>query len=178
MPLTDDEKKAYVDSGGSRCPYCFSQDVTAGRHDADNDYVAFEITCETCGRIWSDIHKLADIVESEDDVTMIHARAYLDNQTIEVEFDAAPWFRQAPDADIKALVKCGFGGDVPADSVALFMSDHCPRLRQLFEFIELNNLNRDTREHLGFECHVDQADARAWIAGNRPGINKIGRAHV
>jgi len=56
------------------------------------------------------------------DIFNIQAECHSDDQVVKVSFYADPWFRQSPDQDIFELAKCGWGGDYPADRVALWMA--------------------------------------------------------
>lgn len=55
LSLTKEEKQAYVNSGGTYCPYCNSKSVDYG---TDN-----EVTCFVCKRYWKDVYVLSDIAE-------------------------------------------------------------------------------------------------------------------
>ena len=97
---------------------------------------------------------------------MIKAEAHSDDRAVEVNFDAGPWFERADNKEIVKLVCCEFGGDYPADEVAQDSADWEPDLEDMFKYIEL----RHSVENIGFECHVDEDDAVAWIKNNRPSI--------
>lgn len=112
---------------------------------------------------------------------VISAEVYSDSSEVEIQFDALSWFQQADDEDIIDLADCGWGGDYPADEVAEFFStdggpcDKCGQSKSgptadLFAFLEV--ANRYSRESLGYECHVDENMARAWLKVNRPGVFK------
>jgi hypothetical protein len=91
---------------------------------------------------------------------MIRAEAHTDDRVYEVDFDAADYFAQASDADILALHECGWGGDYPADYVAEFMATLDSDLEALFAY------NARAWEG-GFECHVRDDDAMAWLKIHR-----------
>ena len=55
LSLTKNEKQAYVNSGGTYCPYCNSKHVDYG---TDN-----KVTCFVCKRHWKDVYVLSDIAE-------------------------------------------------------------------------------------------------------------------
>ncbi len=99
---------------------------------------------------------------------MIHAEAHSDDRIIEVEFDAEPYFAQATDHQLRALIACGFGGDYAADRLAEGLADEVDGLADLFKYLELVNKPGRRRETVGFECHADPAAAAAWIKANRP----------
>jgi hypothetical protein len=90
---------------------------------------------------------------------MIKAECHSDDRAVEVSFDATPWFEQASQEDIESLKECGWGGDYPADDVAIFMAEHNGEIQDMFKYIEF----RHKIEHIGFECHVDSEDAEKWI---------------
>lgn len=86
------------------------------------------------------------------------AETHDDNREFEVpEFDCTLWFAQASDAELLALILCGFGGDYGADAVAEFYDGLEPRVTRMFE-----------RKRSGFECHVDRQQAMAWLRAHRP----------
>src|SRR5437879_738008 len=68
----------------------------------------------------------------------IEAEVHSDDGVHEVTFDAALWFAQATDDEIRDLAKCGWGGDYPADAVALFFEDSDPgdgAVAELFAYL-------------------------------------------
>lgn len=96
---------------------------------------------------------------------MIHAEAHDDNHVLEIDFDAIPWFKQASDEAVRKLAECGWGGDYPADEVAIWSTDQNEGLAAMFKLIETL---ANTASKCGFECHVDEDDALAWLQRNRP----------
>lgn len=98
----------------------------------------------------------------------IKASAHSDDRYHEIEFDAKEWFEQASDEDIKRLIECGFGGDYGADAVAEYFDGKIPEITRMFEHI--GSINPLSREMVGFECYVDEFDARQWIGINRKQI--------
>lgn len=100
---------------------------------------------------------------------MIRARAYPDDHAAVVHFDATRWFEQADMQAIVELAECGWGGDVAADMVALESSDWEEKLREMFNYV---HATRDFKKaDFGFECHVDEDDARKWLEAN--GLSSI-----
>ena len=97
---------------------------------------------------------------------MISASAHPDDQVIDVEFDATPWFEQADVDEILELAEEGWGCGPAADEVALYMADHDADLAKMFGYIDL----RRRTETCGFECYVDEDEAREWLAANRPAL--------
>lgn len=91
---------------------------------------------------------------------MIRAEVHADNFAASAKFDATPFFKDASQADIVALAECGWGGDYPADAVA----HHCESLPGYETVAEVFE---ETGEDNGFECHVHEPDALAWLKENR-----------
>ena len=94
---------------------------------------------------------------------MIKAEAHSDDRASEVQFDATPWFEAATDQEIEKLAAAGWGGDYPADEVAMQMADSVDGLADMFKYIEIAHKIRD----VGFECHVDSDSALAWLKLHR-----------
>ena len=64
MALNSEQKKEYIASEGSRCPYCQSGSLEGyGGYDADADYITSKVECISCGKTWTDLYKLAQILE-------------------------------------------------------------------------------------------------------------------
>jgi hypothetical protein len=92
---------------------------------------------------------------------------------VEVKFDATRWFKQAKPKSILALARCGWRGDYAADDVAMYMADHNENVSEMFDYIRMRN----RIETIGFECSVNEEDAKAWLAENCPKVlKKIMRA--
>ena len=66
MVLTEEQKRRYIAVKGTRCPYCGSQDVTVSDMQADGDTAWQAVTCDNCGKNWTDNYNLSDIVEDND----------------------------------------------------------------------------------------------------------------
>lgn len=94
---------------------------------------------------------------------MIKAECHSDDYAVKVIFDATKWFEQASEKEINSLRDCDWGGDYPADEVAMFMAEHCNPLKEVFKYIEL----RYPIEHLGFECNVTEEEAEEWVNANK-----------
>ncbi len=63
-----EQKKAYLESEGSKCPFCKSANICGGvTHSAKyyDDYQQ-EVLCKECGKAWKDIYTLTDVEEIED----------------------------------------------------------------------------------------------------------------
>ncbi len=59
--LTPEMVRDYIDCGGARCPFCGSDDIEAGRLEADADSAWGPVTCTACGREWQDVYFLGAI---------------------------------------------------------------------------------------------------------------------
>lgn len=99
---------------------------------------------------------------------MIKAECHSDDRAVEVAFDATPWFAQAEDGAILKLAACDWGGDYPADDVAMFMAGNVAEIATMFLYIDA----RQKIEDCGFECHVDPDSAIHWITINRPALHQ------
>lgn len=96
----------------------------------------------------------------------VDAEVHSDDRRVEVDFDAAPWFAQASDDDIRFLQADGWGFSETADVVALHFGDSHPRIGFLFEYLDTFSEG----DSIGFECHVDPDSAMAWLKVNRPDL--------
>lgn len=105
---------------------------------------------------------------------MIKSRCYSDDLGIEVNFDATPWFESASDEKIVALINCNFGGDYGADTVAEDLADRNPEIKKMFDYIGIIRESQAKKGVGGFECHVDAAQALAWVNRYRPHIDIAG----
>ena len=61
--LTEQQKRDYVAKKGYYCPYCGSENISAGPFDGEGCFQPVE--CADCGRTWQDIYELIDIEETE-----------------------------------------------------------------------------------------------------------------
>jgi len=58
-----DQKREYLDSRGSRCPFCKSEEIEGREINIDCDYTTQEVVCNNCGKSWRDIYQLTDVGE-------------------------------------------------------------------------------------------------------------------
>ena len=101
---------------------------------------------------------------------VIRAEVHSDDYVFEIDFDAGPWFACADDEEIIALAKCGWGGDYPADAVAIGMTE-VPAIAEMFHYLERIADLRSHKDMSGFECHVNEEDALKWLEEeNRPDL--------
>jgi transcription elongation factor Elf1 len=63
MTLTIERKEQYLKSMGIYCPFCGSDDISAGPLDADYGQAWSNVECQNCKRVWKDIYTLSDIEE-------------------------------------------------------------------------------------------------------------------
>lgn len=96
----------------------------------------------------------------------VNAEVHSDDHVEQAEFEATQWFALANDDELRALIKCDFRGDYPADAVAEFFRGKDDAVDEVFTYLEVSNKGR--RDPLGFECVVDEGEARAWIEKHRP----------
>lgn len=98
----------------------------------------------------------------------IPAEVHADDHVFTADFDALPFFQEASDNEIIELVKCGFGGDFPADEVALHMAALDEGVRDVFKYLEHDPTMGGDK--VGFECHVEEGPALAWIKSAKPAL--------
>ena len=96
----------------------------------------------------------------------IPADAHSDDHAVYIKFDALAWFREVSAENILKLAKCGWGGDYPADAVVTYMQDYDENVKRLFSYLEINR-------KVGYECHVNEESAMAWLADNRPEVHEV-----
>lgn len=101
---------------------------------------------------------------------VIPAEVYSDDRIVEVNFDALPFFQQASAEELQQLAECGWGGDYPADQVAIHCADDNADVQRVFDY--LGYRPRHYGETVGFECHVEEAPALEWLKANRPEVYK------
>ena len=56
-------KKKYIKSGGVRCPYCGSDNISGGHMEVDCTGAWQDVHCDDCGKDWQDIYKMVDMEE-------------------------------------------------------------------------------------------------------------------
>lgn len=76
-------------------------------------------------------------------------------------FDATPFFAYSSDQAIRELIACGFGGEQAADEVADLAETYDERVAAMFTYLGLPGKS-------GFECYVNEIQARAWLQSHRP----------
>ena len=58
-----EQRQAYLESEGVRCPYCGSTNLEGEGSSSANYYDGYEqiINCKKCGKSWKDIYTLTDV---------------------------------------------------------------------------------------------------------------------
>lgn len=100
----------------------------------------------------------------------ITAEVHSDDYAFEVSFEANRWFASASPDQICKLAKAGWGGDEPADRVAIESAAFNEEIKALYTYLELKNSVQHEGETIGFEVHVDEDSAREWLRVHRPYI--------
>ena len=59
--LTPEQKKAYMDSGGSNCPVCGSDQISGDLLEVDSGSAWQPMGCQECDAYWNDVYNLVDI---------------------------------------------------------------------------------------------------------------------
>ena len=59
--LTPAMVKEYVEGGGTRCPYCHSQDIEIGPLEADGDGASGTVECLGCREQWREVFTLSAV---------------------------------------------------------------------------------------------------------------------
>lgn len=126
--------------------------------------------------ILSDLAKLARTIASNrshiacrlpDEPVLIEAKAYSDDRLYEVEFDAAPWFKDASADAIITLANNGWGDCETADDIALRIEDANPAVQSMLNYCRAT---QRSRRSVGFVCRVDPEQAMQWLKSNRKSI--------
>jgi transcription elongation factor Elf1 len=63
--LTYSEKQEYIESAGTKCPFCKSEHLNCSRIEVDAGGASQDIICENCGASWSDLYTLTEIINVE-----------------------------------------------------------------------------------------------------------------
>lgn len=103
---------------------------------------------------------------------MIHAHTHTDDWMYDIRFDATAWFEQADVSEIFALYSCGWGGNYPADAVVEWFDGEgtVPEICDMFRYIRMR---AGKPGETGFECHIDEGEAVAWLNQHRPGWQHV-----
>lgn len=61
-PCSNEE---HLKSRGAACPWCRSASLKAGRIEVDGDSAWQPVTCESCGKSWTDDYRLSGFTPDE-----------------------------------------------------------------------------------------------------------------
>ena len=61
--MTEEQKQLYLDSGGVKCPYCDSEDISAGGVNSEEGIATQSVECFSCWKTWTDIYTLTGVEE-------------------------------------------------------------------------------------------------------------------
>ncbi len=101
---------------------------------------------------------------------MIRASCHTADNALALEFDATPWFREADPQSILHLADQDWSSVWIAN--ALETRPGYEGLHQLVEYVAIR-LREESLEDptwAALDCAVDAADAKRWLAENRPEI--------
>jgi len=98
---------------------------------------------------------------------MIRANCHSDDHNVKVDFDATKWFQQASNEEILALARCKFGGDYPADDVAVWNAERNKKIALMFKYLVIIANDPAKKDCNGFECRINSVDAHKWLKKNR-----------
>jgi hypothetical protein len=101
---------------------------------------------------------------------MIRAWCNTADDALVVAFDATPWLREADPQSIGQVAANGWSSERVAE--ALERRPGYEGLQQLIEYAS-SRLGAESLEDPAwatFHCSVDAADAKAWLAENRPEV--------
>lgn len=114
---------------------------------------------------------------------MIRANVHTADDTLDVDFNAQPWFEQASYDEVCALLRGNCEGEA-ADDLVFWFQHRNPEIAALIDFVnqtaeateshghyrpEERALNAYLFEaHADFECSVNRSDVLRWLAVHRP----------
>jgi hypothetical protein len=61
MRLTEADALAYHQDNAGHCPYCKSDDISAGKMDSEGLTAWQDVECKACGRHWNEVFALVAI---------------------------------------------------------------------------------------------------------------------
>ncbi len=101
---------------------------------------------------------------------MIRASCHTADNALALEFDATPWFREADPHSILHLAEQGWSSVWVAD--ALEAHPGYESLHRLVDYAatRLRDESLEDPTWAALDCGVDAADAKRWLAENRPEI--------
>ena len=63
--ITEEQKKRYLDSDGTECPFCGDVNYRGGEVIFGKGDVTQTMSCNGCGKVWYDVYKLTNIEEGD-----------------------------------------------------------------------------------------------------------------
>jgi hypothetical protein len=63
--ITPEMEKEYLESNGAKCLFCKSDNIEAGKCEADGPEAVCEITCLDCDEVWRDCYSLVGVLVEE-----------------------------------------------------------------------------------------------------------------
>lgn len=94
------------------------------------------------------------------DPAAVAAEVHSDDHKASTSFDARPILAQIEYGWLLDLARCNWGGDQPADDVALMVETFNADVSEVMKYVR-------TAE-CGFECTMDGEAALSWLKDNRP----------
>lgn len=67
MPLTAKQRKDHIRGKGCSCPYCKSHEISADSPQTGDNDITERVECLSCGKTWTDIFTVTDIIEDDDE---------------------------------------------------------------------------------------------------------------
>jgi hypothetical protein len=67
--MTEEQKDAYLKGGAQKCPYCRHDELDCDRLMLAEFEDEYECTtrCMKCGKEWTDVYRVVDVRDHEDD---------------------------------------------------------------------------------------------------------------
>lgn len=121
-----------------------------------------DLSCAYCG---GDCPNDLDNACDEALEVKIPAKITSDCGSLECEFDAVLYFRNASEEQLLQLHKEDYCNSYEADEVALFVRDFDKKLEQFFEAKSLITTGHNL---MGYEVQIDRDKAIAWIKDHLP----------
>ena len=59
--LSDADTSKYCREGGTKCPFCASDDIEGTQVEIDAGYASQEVSCPNCSASWTDVYQLVDL---------------------------------------------------------------------------------------------------------------------
>ena len=69
--IKDELEQRYLDNDGNSCPFCGSDDISAGHFDFDGREAWRSVECEKCGKEWTEVLSLVGAEFHREDIAEI-----------------------------------------------------------------------------------------------------------